>query len=103
MPDFQEYHALRGVRDAKLLRHRLPHHPHDPVSSVHDQRNRIPLRPWDLSVHEEILQLSDARRAQWPEPVARAPASDAERQLEAPRGDSDFVAPAHPLALTRGR
>ena len=70
MPDFQEYHALRGVRDAKLFSHGLPHHPHDPVAAIDDQRDRIPLRAGDFPVHEEVLQRPDARRAERPEPVA---------------------------------
>src|SRR6516164_3964890 len=103
MPDFQEYHALRRVRDAKLLCHGLPHYPHDPVASIDDERDRIPLRSWDFTVHEEVLQLADPRRAKRPEAVPRAAASYRERQLQGTRGNPDFPTSAYPLSLTRGR
>src|SRR5579859_6590146 len=102
MPDLQEYHALCGVRDAKLLCHGLPHHPYDPVASVDDERDRIPLRTRHFPVYEEVLQLPDPRGAERPEPVACPPASDCERQLEPGRRNPHFPTSAHPLPLTCG-
>ena len=69
MPDFQEYHASRGVRDAKVLRHRLSRDPHNPVAAVHHQRDRIPLAPGDLAIDQEILQFPHARRPERPEAI----------------------------------
>src|SRR6516162_668985 len=102
MPDFQEYHALRGLRDAKLLCHRLSHDPHDPITSVDDERDRIPHATGDFPVHEEVLQLPDARCAERPEPVARAPVPNGERQADGVYGDPDFAAPGLPSHMTSG-
>src|SRR6187200_2616005 len=81
MPDFQEYHALRGVRDAKVFRDGLPHHPDDSVTSVNHERNRIPLIPRHFPVDQEILQFPLPRRPEWVKPIPG-------RRLRMARGNS---------------
>ena len=101
MPDFQEYHGLRRVRDAKVLCNRLPDDPDDTVPGVDNERDRIPVFPPDLPIHQKILQLAAAGGPKRPEPVTGPTASDRQRQGERPGGDADFRPPRRPfLSLT---
>jgi hypothetical protein len=96
MPDFQEYHALRGVRDAKLFRDREAHDPDDAIPPVDDDRHPISLIPWDFAVDQEILQFPPSGRSQGAKAVPRAPAADGEGQFERPRRDTYFHTPCRP-------
>ena len=61
---------MRGVNDAKVRVEHVPGDPHNPVIGGRHDRDPIPLAPWDLPVHEQVLQLAMPCRN--PHTVARA-------------------------------
>src|SRR5437588_79655 len=86
MPDFQDYHALRGVRDAKVLRHGLPDDPHDAIPAVDHERDPVTGLTGDLPVDEEILQFPNARCAERSETIPWPPAPNGPRPRQLHHG-----------------
>src|SRR5215207_6178975 len=100
MPDFQEYHGLRGVCDAKVLRDRLPRNPDDAIPPIYDQGDRIPIFTLHFSIHQEILELPAPRSPERPEFVTRPAAPDGQRHGQHIGRNPDFRAPALPGTWT---
>jgi hypothetical protein len=103
MPDFQEYHALRRVRDAKVLCNRLADDPDDTIAAVDNERDRIPVLAFYLPIHQEILELPAPGSPEGPEPVTRTAAADGKRQRQRPGRDAYFRATALPPSWTPRR
>ena len=68
--------------------------------AVDHERDRIPVFPRHLPIHEEILQLTATRGSERPEPVARPTAADCQRQRQRIGRYADLGAPSGPLPLT---